>query len=190
MLFGILACGCLSPASNHASNPSAQQTGGSGALRPSELPPEVSASKVTYSVYGPPPKYSLYYEVYSARVSANFGTNQLESGVTGNVSGTIYTQGPCTFTALSARGSKSSPKSQVLDILTLTGDVAIHCQKPAGDLFCDRLTMNMTTHLVQALGHVRFKTASGLQGTMPEAWATQDLTRIASPQLFREGIPR
>ena len=46
----------------------------------------------------------------------------------------------------------------------------------------------MTTHIVKAQGHVRFDTASGMKGTMPEAWATQDLTKIASPALFKENI--
>jgi lipopolysaccharide assembly outer membrane protein LptD (OstA) len=152
------------------------------------LPSQVTATQVTYKAYGPLPNSELYYAIQTSQVNVELGTEQIEHGVTGKVSGTVYTHGPTQFSADMAQGQKSSPQVTDLDVLILKGNVAIHSQKPAGDLFCDQLRLNLKTHIIRAKGHVRFNTTSGLIGTLPEAWATQDLAKIASPELFQKKL--
>ncbi len=166
---------------------------------PPTTPETVTATDVTYEVRGPLPKRDLYYRIHTDRVIAtvgltvqsdgSFGTADLQNGVTGKVTGEITKDGQkTTFSADSARASRSIPKSKDLDVLTLAGHVVVHNKARRADLYCDRLRFEANKHMFKAIGNVRYNTANGTSGSLPEAWATEDLNQIASPELFGQKL--
>jgi hypothetical protein len=156
-----------------------------------KLPDSVTATNVAVKAYSPLPKREIYYVLQAQTVSATIKNKQVQSSYAGGVNGTIYQDGAesCRFSADSAIAEPARPDPKwPLDVLTLTGHVSIHSLKPAGNLFCDQLRAEMASHIIKAKGHVHFDTSNGVVGTLPEAWATQDLKKITSPELFNENL--
>ena len=105
------------------------------------------------------------------------------TGATGNmigVSGEIYKKGKtaCTFT--SDKGGVDKLKT----ILTLIGHVKLVTKDPTATLECDRMVYDGKLKIVKAYGHVRISGTSNTEGTIDELWATPDLKKLASPDLF------
>ncbi len=105
-------------------------------------------------------------------------------GATGSfkgVSGQIYKTSPvCDFS------SGSGYADDIAKILTLTNNVQIVGLKQKTTLTCDKLVYYGNQKFFKAQGHVRILGTMNMVGTLEEVWATPDLKKIASPDMFNQ----
>lgn len=116
---------------------------------------------------------------------------QTRRGTTGTmtgVSGEIFSNSQVSCRYKSVHGTAVNNPTR--RILTLTDQVQIDAVEPPGKLLCDKLIYDGIKKVFRAIGHVQVLGAIGSKGTLDEAWATPDLTRVASPELFDQPMKR
>jgi len=74
----------------------------------------------------------------------------------------------------------------VLKILTLTDHVRVSGREQKGVLECDKLVYYGNQKFFKATGHVRVLGTMNTVGTLEEVWATPDLKKIATPDMFNQ----
>jgi lipopolysaccharide assembly outer membrane protein LptD (OstA) len=109
---------------------------------------------------------------------------QVRSAEALEVSGQVFRDGKLVST-FSADKANADPDSQVL---ILTGHVVVVSVEHNATLHCDRLRYEARQKVYKAEGNVLVKTESGAKGTLSEAWATTDLTKVATPDLFGQKL--
>jgi len=98
------------------------------------------------------------------------------NGVTGEIYQHIQTSS--TFQAKQGQGD------QVNQRLTLNGSVQVTSKDPAITLTCDRMVYDGKTKIIKAIGNVRVMGTMSTEDTIKELWATPDLKKIATPDMF------
>lgn len=112
------------------------------------------------------------------------GSKRGTTGSGTDVSGEIFDKGKVNCRYKAAHGDAiNSPMNRTL---TLSGHVEIDAVDPPGRLICDHLVYDGIKRFFKATGHVQVLGTLGTKGTLDEVWATPDLTKIASPQLFNQ----
>jgi hypothetical protein len=110
-----------------------------------------------------------------------------KAGTTGsgtNVSGEIFDKGKvnCRYKAKHGEAVNTPTNRK----LTLNDQVEVDAVDPPGRLLCDKLIYDGIKKFFIATGHVQVLGTLGTKGTLDEVWATPDLTKIASPELFNQ----
>ena len=193
----VLGCALLVAGCGKQASHSGKTKDSDGDTTP-ELPNSVNAQDVTFELYSAAPSHQHLYTVHSKQVSVSIaqkthpdgtgGTPELEQGVAGKVTGKTYQDGGSDFSADYAKAEKSSKSMKQFDVLTLVGHVVLRKSGRGGTIQCDRLRIEQATHLFKAKGHVYVRTSDGIVGTLSEAWAKQDFSRISTPALFNEKL--
>lgn len=86
----------------------------------------------------------------------------------------------CTFK------SDQGDASQATQILTLNDHVVVVAKDPIATLTCDRLVYYGAQKFFKAIGHVQIVGTTSSVGTIDELWATPDLKKFATPDMFKQ----
>lgn len=104
------------------------------------------------------------------------------AGVFKGVSGMIF-QGTKTASKFRADTGQGDQKSQ---ILTLSDHVVVTSADPEATMQCDRMVYDGKKKLIRAIGNVRVTGTMSTQDAIKELWATPDLKKIATPEMFAQ----
>ena len=69
-------------------------------------------------------------------------------------------------------------------ILTLVGQVQFHSLVRETTVKCNQATFIQSQHLIKAIGNVRAQGQGWAMGSSPEIWMSEDLSTVATPDLF------
>ena len=174
--------------------------------KPEPTPNFVNATDVDTSAYGPAPDRMLLWKVHSAAsrfdiasgkqrsssllphapaVTAGVGdsrtTVEVRSAEAEQISGEVFRHGKpiSTFSADRADGDPAT------EVLVLSGHVVIVSLEYKATLTCGSIRYDARAKVYRAKGDVRIKMKSGAVGTLSEALATPDLSKVATPDLFQ-----
>lgn len=141
----------------------------------------------------PPERKSLWFvEWDSARIDVvdSPKNDLLGGGRLERVRGYLFDEGKPGSTFRGDRGVGDKEKKT----LTLRGNVHVvapdkdasgkKSNTPAAELTCDQIVYDAEKKVIRALGHVKVTGEIGTIGTLSEVWATPDLNRIATPDMF------
>ncbi|MFZ4506375.1 MAG: LPS export ABC transporter periplasmic protein LptC [Fimbriimonas sp.] len=103
-------------------------------------------------------------------------------GTLTTVTGKIYENGiiRATYTANEGEASKTT------EALKLSGQVTVVSVDPVATLRCNQLAWNPQSKTLQASGGVTIEGAWGTYQPGGDIWASPDLSKIATPDLFRK----
>jgi hypothetical protein len=148
---------------------------------PDQTPKNIATEGGTSVQYALPPakREKLWDLTWTAGNVALPGPNQTQAQLA-NVSGSLYLEQKVAGTYRGDVGTADEAKQ----VLTLRGNVQLTSVQYGAVLTCDEIRYEGDRKLVRAKGHVRVVNKDGRMTNDAELWATADLEKVGTPDIF------
>jgi hypothetical protein len=165
---------------------------GAGGAAPTAAAPETPAAeapddaKVVHFASGSGKRFSdgperrLLWSVEWERGRVEYADDQRFGGEMEGLRGAITLEGEESSTFRAAQGIASRERG----LLALQGGVELVSKTHELTLTCDEIEWDADAQIVKARGNVSIEGAVGSMGPVSELWASPDLKRVATPDLF------